>query len=76
MQRHTFHLLAVTVDINPKKPRDVRVDFLCREDAFHFLMPRATLETLQGHIADALAKAPLHAARDQIRKPRLIGRQD
>lgn len=48
--RHTFHLLAVIVEINPKKPRDVRVDFHCREDAFHFLMSRTTLETLQGHI--------------------------
>ncbi len=63
MDRHTFHLLAVTVQINPKKPREARVDFHCREDAFHFLMPRATLETVQSHIADALMKAPLHAER-------------
>ena len=63
MNRHTFHLLAVTVQINPKKPREARVDFLCREDAFHFLMPRETLENVQSHIADALLKAPLHAER-------------
>jgi hypothetical protein len=63
MRRHTFHLLAVSVEINPKKPRDVRVDFVCQEDGFHFLMSRATLETLHGHISDALAKAPLLAAR-------------
>jgi hypothetical protein len=63
MRRHTFHLLAVSVDINPKKPHDARVDFICQEDGFHFLMSRATLETLQAHISDALAKAPLHAAR-------------
>jgi hypothetical protein len=61
--RHTFHLLAVTVQINPKKPREARVDFHCREDAFHFLMPRETLETVQEHIAEALTKAPLHAER-------------
>ncbi len=36
MRRHTFHLLAVSVEINPKKPRDVRVDFVCQEDSFHF----------------------------------------
>ncbi len=63
MRRHTFHLLAVSIEINPKKPRDVRVDFVCQEDSFHFLMSRVTLETLQGHITDALAKAPLHRAR-------------
>lgn len=63
MRRHTFHLLAVSVEISPKKPRDVRVDFICQEDGFHFLMSRATLETLQGHITDALAKAPLHSTR-------------
>jgi len=59
MRRHTFHLLAVSVEINPKKPRDARVDFVCQEDGFHFLMSRATLETLQQHISDTLAKAPL-----------------
>ena len=63
MHRHTFHLLAVRVEINPKKPRDARVDFVCQEDGFHFLMSRSTLETLQGHISDALAKAPLHSMR-------------
>lgn len=63
MRRHTFHLLAVSVEINPKKPRDARVDFVCQEDGFHFLMSRETLETLQGHIAAALAKAPFHSAR-------------
>ena len=63
MRRHTFHLLAVSVEINPKKPRDARVNFLCQEDSFHFLMSRATLETLQEHTSDALAKAPLHSAR-------------
>jgi hypothetical protein len=63
MRRHTFHPLAVSVELNPKKPRDARVDFVCQEDGFHFLMSRATLETLQGHISDALTKAPLHATR-------------
>ncbi len=63
MRRHTFHLLAVSVEINPKKPRDARVDFICQEDGFHFLMSRVTLETLQAHISDALAKAPLHSTR-------------
>jgi hypothetical protein len=63
MRRHTFHLLAVSVEINPKKPRDARVDFVCQEDGFHFLMSRATLETLQDHIVDALAKAPLPSTR-------------
>jgi hypothetical protein len=63
MRRHTFHLLAVTVQINPQKPRDARVDFICQEDAFHFLSPRATLETLQARIAEALANAPLPAER-------------
>ncbi|HTS42197.1 MAG TPA: hypothetical protein VMH84_16835 [Xanthobacteraceae bacterium] len=63
MRRHTFHLLAVSVEINPKKPRDARVDFVCQEDGFHFLMSRATLETLQQHISDTLAKAPLQATR-------------
>ena len=64
MRRHTFHLLAVSVEINPKKPHDVRVDLICREDTFHFLMSRATLETLKGHISDALTKAPLRATRN------------
>jgi len=63
MRRHTFHLLAVSVEINPKKPRDARVDFVCQEDGFHFLMSRATLETLQQHISDTLAKAPLQTTR-------------
>jgi hypothetical protein len=63
MRRHNFHLLAVSVEINPKKPRDVKVDFICQEDAFHFMMSRATLETLQAHIAEAMTKAPVHAAR-------------
>ena len=62
--RHTFHLLAVTVAIGPKKPHDVRLDLMCREDTFHFLMPRATLETLKDHISDALAKAPFRATRN------------
>ena len=69
MRRHTFHLLAVSVEINPKKPRDVRVDFVCQEDGFHFLMSRATLETLQGHITEALAKAPLHSTRRSAVSP-------
>ena len=59
MRRHTFHLLAVSVDINAKKPHDARVDLICREDTFHFLMSAATLETLKDHISDAQAKAPL-----------------
>jgi hypothetical protein len=63
MRRHTFHLLAVSVEINPKKPRDARIDFVCQEDSFHFLMSRTTLETLQGHISDVLAKAPFRSAR-------------
>ena len=63
MRRHNFHLLAVSVEINPKKPRDARVDFICQEDAFHFLMSRATLETLQEHITEAMTKAPIHATR-------------
>jgi hypothetical protein len=63
MRRHTFHLLAVSVDVNAKKPQDARIDFICQEDSFHFLMSRATLETLQAHISDALAKAPLPVTR-------------
>lgn len=69
MRRHTFHLLAVSVEINPKKPHDARVDFICREDTFHFLMSRVTLETLKDHISDALAKAPLHATRNAKSQP-------
>jgi len=63
MRRHTFHLLAVSVDLSPKKPHDARVDFICQEDSFHFLASRTTLETLQTHIAEALEKAPLPAQR-------------
>jgi len=61
MGRHTFNLLAVTVEINARKPHDARVDLICGEDTFHFLMSQATLETLQGHISDALAKVTLRA---------------
>jgi len=64
MRRHTFHLLAVTVERNAKKPHDARLDLICREDTFHFLMSRATLEALKSHVSDALAKAPLHATRN------------
>ncbi len=64
MRRHTFHLLAVSVEINPKKPHDARADLICGEDTFHFLMSRTKLETLNSHISDALAKAPLHATRN------------
>jgi hypothetical protein len=63
MRRHTFHLLAVSVDINRKNARDARIDFICQEDSFHFLSSRETLEGLQSRISDALANAPLHAAK-------------
>ena len=61
--RHTLNLLAVTVEINPKKPREARLNFHCREDTMHFLMSRETLETVQDHIAIALTKAPLPESR-------------
>jgi hypothetical protein len=61
--RHTLNLLAVTVEINPKKPHDARLNFHCREDTMHFLMSRETLETVQDHIAIALAKVPFPESR-------------